>query len=228
VVGAVAVYRDEESIQAQTPGRRDVIVFERIPERAGVSGGVAHFGFRGGEATVRSSRSGSGKTTWSCARIRSCACSDPSRSEPILSRLLVPPTCAASQNQTPTGEPDGQPRQAEEGAEEAQATEEASAEVVGATTSLRHQARRLHQQRRGPFRAVFSPVSRRARQTGVVSVCPSAPGSASFHFLTPTSHCRSSAFNKPEATVGSALANSTILLEDRQPDLPVRSRCVSV
>src|SRR5688572_3207492 len=46
VVGAVAVYRDEESIQAQTPGSRDVLVFERTPERAGVSGGVAHFGFR--------------------------------------------------------------------------------------------------------------------------------------------------------------------------------------
>ena len=35
VVGAVAVYRDEDSIQAQTPGSRDVLVFERTPERAG-------------------------------------------------------------------------------------------------------------------------------------------------------------------------------------------------
>ena len=46
IVGAVAVYREEDSIQAQTPGSRDVLVFERNPERAGIGGGVAHFGFR--------------------------------------------------------------------------------------------------------------------------------------------------------------------------------------
>jgi catechol 2,3-dioxygenase-like lactoylglutathione lyase family enzyme len=46
VVGAVAVYREENSIQAQTPGSRDVLVFERAPKRAGKAGGVVHFGFR--------------------------------------------------------------------------------------------------------------------------------------------------------------------------------------
>ena len=46
IVGAIAVYREEDSIQAQTPGSHDVLVFERSPERAGLAGGVAHFGFR--------------------------------------------------------------------------------------------------------------------------------------------------------------------------------------
>jgi catechol 2,3-dioxygenase-like lactoylglutathione lyase family enzyme len=46
VVGAVAVYRDGDFLQAQTPGSRDVLVFERAPRSAGKSGGVAHFGFR--------------------------------------------------------------------------------------------------------------------------------------------------------------------------------------
>lgn len=46
VLGVVPVYEDEDSIQAQTPGTRDVLVFERNPARAGKSGGVAHFGFR--------------------------------------------------------------------------------------------------------------------------------------------------------------------------------------
>lgn len=36
VVGAVAVYREENSIQAQTPGSRDVLVFERAPKRSNV------------------------------------------------------------------------------------------------------------------------------------------------------------------------------------------------
>jgi catechol 2,3-dioxygenase-like lactoylglutathione lyase family enzyme len=49
VFGMVAVYRGDEFIQAQTPGSRDVIVFETatsdIPS-VGTSGGVAHFGFR--------------------------------------------------------------------------------------------------------------------------------------------------------------------------------------
>jgi predicted enzyme related to lactoylglutathione lyase len=33
-------------VQMQTPGSRDVIVFERKPRQAGKSGGVVHFGFR--------------------------------------------------------------------------------------------------------------------------------------------------------------------------------------
>lgn len=46
VFGMVAAYRDEEFLQAQTPGSRDVLVFERKPQEAGRRGGVAHFGFR--------------------------------------------------------------------------------------------------------------------------------------------------------------------------------------
>jgi catechol 2,3-dioxygenase-like lactoylglutathione lyase family enzyme len=46
VFGAVAVYQEAEFIQAQTPGSRDVIVFEKAPERAGSAGGIIHFGFR--------------------------------------------------------------------------------------------------------------------------------------------------------------------------------------
>jgi catechol 2,3-dioxygenase-like lactoylglutathione lyase family enzyme len=47
VFGAVEVYRGEGFVQIQTPGTRDVIVFEeRGAEKAGTSGGIAHFGFR--------------------------------------------------------------------------------------------------------------------------------------------------------------------------------------
>jgi catechol 2,3-dioxygenase-like lactoylglutathione lyase family enzyme len=46
LLGAVAVYRESDFIQAQTPGTRDVLVFERKPEAAGKAGGVVHFGFR--------------------------------------------------------------------------------------------------------------------------------------------------------------------------------------
>ena len=46
VFGMVAVYRSEEFLQAQTPGARDVLVFERGEAHRGKSGGVAHFGFR--------------------------------------------------------------------------------------------------------------------------------------------------------------------------------------
>ena len=46
VFGVVAVYENKDFIQAQTPGSRDVLVFERDPERAGRTGGVIHFGFR--------------------------------------------------------------------------------------------------------------------------------------------------------------------------------------
>ena len=46
VLGVVGVYEDDAFIQAQTPGSRDVIVFERGARTAGRKGGVAHFGFR--------------------------------------------------------------------------------------------------------------------------------------------------------------------------------------
>jgi catechol 2,3-dioxygenase-like lactoylglutathione lyase family enzyme len=45
VIGAVPIYEQADFIQAQTPGSRDVLVFER-GKRAGKPGGVAHFGFR--------------------------------------------------------------------------------------------------------------------------------------------------------------------------------------
>ena len=46
VIGVVPVYQDADFIQAQTPGSRDVIVFQRNPQAAGGKGGVTHFGFR--------------------------------------------------------------------------------------------------------------------------------------------------------------------------------------
>jgi catechol 2,3-dioxygenase-like lactoylglutathione lyase family enzyme len=46
VLGVVAVYEGDDFVQAQTPGSRDVLVFERRPTAAGRAGGVAHFGFR--------------------------------------------------------------------------------------------------------------------------------------------------------------------------------------
>jgi catechol 2,3-dioxygenase-like lactoylglutathione lyase family enzyme len=46
VIGAREVYRDRGFLQAQTPGSRDVLVFERAPSDAGRAGGVKHFGFR--------------------------------------------------------------------------------------------------------------------------------------------------------------------------------------
>jgi catechol 2,3-dioxygenase-like lactoylglutathione lyase family enzyme len=46
ILGAVAVYQSDDFVQMQTPGSRDVIVFERKPRQAGKSGGVVHFGFR--------------------------------------------------------------------------------------------------------------------------------------------------------------------------------------
>jgi catechol 2,3-dioxygenase-like lactoylglutathione lyase family enzyme len=46
VLGIVPVYREANFIQAQTPGSRDVLVFERNEVKAGKTGGVAHFGFR--------------------------------------------------------------------------------------------------------------------------------------------------------------------------------------
>lgn len=46
VLGVVPVYEADAFVQAQTPGSRDVLVFERNPRNAGKKGGVAHFGFR--------------------------------------------------------------------------------------------------------------------------------------------------------------------------------------
>jgi catechol 2,3-dioxygenase-like lactoylglutathione lyase family enzyme len=46
VVGVVPVYESDDFVQVQTPGSRDVIVFERKPRQAGKSGGIVHFGFR--------------------------------------------------------------------------------------------------------------------------------------------------------------------------------------
>jgi catechol 2,3-dioxygenase-like lactoylglutathione lyase family enzyme len=46
VFGVVAVYESDDFVQAQTPGSRDVLVFERKPRHAGKAGGIAHFGFR--------------------------------------------------------------------------------------------------------------------------------------------------------------------------------------
>ena len=46
ILGAASVYQSDDFVQVQTPGSRDVIVFERKPRQAGKSGGVVHFGFR--------------------------------------------------------------------------------------------------------------------------------------------------------------------------------------
>jgi len=46
VLGAVEVYRHDRFVQLQTPGTRDVLVFEQNLELAGKAGGVVHFGFR--------------------------------------------------------------------------------------------------------------------------------------------------------------------------------------
>ena len=46
VFGVVPVYRQDGFVQAQTPGSRDVLVFEEGAPRVGKPGGVAHFGFR--------------------------------------------------------------------------------------------------------------------------------------------------------------------------------------
>ena len=47
VLGVVEVYRGNGFVQVQTPGARDVLVFEeRDPSKVGESGGIAHFGFR--------------------------------------------------------------------------------------------------------------------------------------------------------------------------------------
>jgi len=68
VLGVVPVYRSDDFVQAQTPGSRDVLVFERDARRAGKRGGVAHFGFRlvaesGIDAAVAAVRAAGGRVT---------------------------------------------------------------------------------------------------------------------------------------------------------------------
>ena len=46
LLGVVPVFESDDFVQAQTPGTRDVLVFERRPSEAGSRGGIAHFGFR--------------------------------------------------------------------------------------------------------------------------------------------------------------------------------------
>ena len=46
VFGVVAVYRGEGFVQAQTPGSRDVLVFEEDDGVRGAGGGIQHIGFR--------------------------------------------------------------------------------------------------------------------------------------------------------------------------------------
>jgi catechol 2,3-dioxygenase-like lactoylglutathione lyase family enzyme len=46
VFGVVPIFESDDFVQAQTPGTRDVLVFERRVDAAGVRGGIAHFGFR--------------------------------------------------------------------------------------------------------------------------------------------------------------------------------------
>lgn len=46
VLGVIPVFQGDDFVQAQTPGSRDVLVFERRSDTAGRSGGIIHFGFR--------------------------------------------------------------------------------------------------------------------------------------------------------------------------------------
>lgn len=46
VFGAEKVYDKGSFIQAQTPGSRDVLVFDEKAKRTGKRGGIEHFGFR--------------------------------------------------------------------------------------------------------------------------------------------------------------------------------------
>jgi catechol 2,3-dioxygenase-like lactoylglutathione lyase family enzyme len=46
VFGAKKVYDKGSFIQAQTPGSRDVLVFNEKAKRTGKRGGIEHFGFR--------------------------------------------------------------------------------------------------------------------------------------------------------------------------------------
>ncbi|MEP7347202.1 MAG: VOC family protein [Gemmatimonadaceae bacterium] len=46
VLGAQVVFASDDFVQIQTPGTRDVLVFERSRAGVGESGGIVHFGFR--------------------------------------------------------------------------------------------------------------------------------------------------------------------------------------
>ena len=46
VFGMLAIYREKNLLQAQTPGARDILVLEEGTENVGKSGGIKHFGFR--------------------------------------------------------------------------------------------------------------------------------------------------------------------------------------
>jgi len=46
VFGVIRIYDQNGWIQAQTPGARDIIVFDESAPRTGKPGGIAHFGFR--------------------------------------------------------------------------------------------------------------------------------------------------------------------------------------
>ncbi|HVS60228.1 MAG TPA: VOC family protein [Gemmatimonadaceae bacterium] len=46
VFGMLAVYREQNFLQAQTPGACDILVLEEGTENVGKSGGIKHFGFR--------------------------------------------------------------------------------------------------------------------------------------------------------------------------------------
>jgi len=46
VFGMVATYRSDAFVQAETPGMRDILVFEKRSGVTGASGDIAHFGFR--------------------------------------------------------------------------------------------------------------------------------------------------------------------------------------
>lgn len=50
VFGVIVVYEEDDFVQLQTPGARDVIVLERDARKAGRQGGVVHMGFRLREA----------------------------------------------------------------------------------------------------------------------------------------------------------------------------------
>ncbi len=46
VFGVMVVYQEPGQVQVQTPGCRDVVVFEENAKDSGKRGGLAHFGFR--------------------------------------------------------------------------------------------------------------------------------------------------------------------------------------
>ena len=46
VFGCVTTFVDEEKAELQTPGRHDVMSFERSTEGVAAPGGISHFGFR--------------------------------------------------------------------------------------------------------------------------------------------------------------------------------------